>query len=203
MTSHKATIRLQGVEVREDNLDTFWSEIPTLAYRDIALINLAGGAPEHLVIRLLETGVHHHVDEIDFNRAFRRAAWARRLAVATAFLDHGADVHDGQDAALQIACSNGDLPMAALLLDRGADLHVHHDRVFHLCAEAMEFKMLPFLIERGISPRVAEDWMNENPEHPSAAFIATLLLHNQLEVALAEESPAPTRRAPSAHRNVI
>jgi ankyrin repeat protein len=49
------------------------------------------------------------------------------LNVVQLLLDHGADIHAQNDAALRWSVSNGHLDVVHLLLDHGADIHALND----------------------------------------------------------------------------
>ena len=44
-------------------------------------------------------------------------------------IQHGADVHARDDAALKAACVHGDVDVVEVLLQHGADVHAENDRV--------------------------------------------------------------------------
>jgi ankyrin repeat protein len=92
-----------------------------------------------------------------------RVPWAppgpKRLAMAGWMIDHGSNVHQGDDGPLMRASLRNDrIPMMELLVSRGADVNAlwsgYFPIIFAPC-ETLASKALKWLLDRGANPNVA------------------------------------------------
>jgi len=79
------------------------------------------------------------------------------LKVAKFLVDKGANIHAGNDWALQGACSNGHLKVAKFLMEKGADIHAENDLAFQNTCEHGHFQVAKFLVEKGADIHAEND----------------------------------------------
>lgn len=89
--------------------------------------------------------------------ALRFAAEAGHTKVVSLLLDHGANIHADNDAALVWSVNKGRKEVVELLLDRGANLHVQNDRPLRLAAEQGHKEVVELLLNRGANIHTNED----------------------------------------------
>ena len=67
-------------------------------------------------------------------RTFIKAISFGKLSVVEYLVSKGADIHAGDDWALQMASYNGNLPMVEYLVSKGADIHALNNKALQLAS---------------------------------------------------------------------
>ncbi len=118
------------------------------------------------------------IDEGRENDALIRAAREGHLGVVGLLLDHGADIHAGNDLkhradiharddlALTFAARYGHSGVVKLLLEHGADVHAGVDQALRMAAEDGHRDVVKILLEHGDDVHAVDDhalkWASRN-----------------------------------------
>ena len=127
----------------------------------------------------------HLYEDIE-HTAVAHAAERGHLAVVTALLDAGAEIHDG--FAICWASVGGHTPVVALLLDRGADVNYGDGIPLRNAAREGRLETTRLLLDRGANVHAFnEDALRSARRGGHDAVVALLLEHGAVDVDEEEE----------------
>jgi ankyrin repeat protein len=86
------------------------------------------------------------------NQGLHLAAGNSQLLVVPLLLEYGADIHSGNDKALQFAARQGDVKMLKLLLERGADVHAEDEEALFQAVTNERPEASELLLRKGAVP---------------------------------------------------
>lgn len=160
-----------------DTFEVFCNYIGLLEAKSKAksLLNYASLNGELKMVKyLVEQGVKFH-EEIPL----RWSAAAGHHEVVKYLLDHGADIHIGDDFPLREASRRGSVETVKVLLEYGANIHALNDHALVSAAENNHLEVVKLLLENGANLKAC-DFLSFKLSGPSevAAYLFNLKSKN-------------------------
>ncbi len=105
------------------------------------------------VSMMLSEGVNIHPHHDDMIVA---SEWGH-LEVVKYLVEHGADVHAEDDAALELASMNGYLKIVEYLTEKGANIHTEDDWALRHACQSGHLEVVRYLVEHGANVHAGDD----------------------------------------------
>ncbi|KAJ7145199.1 hypothetical protein C8R43DRAFT_1197445 [Mycena crocata] len=146
-------------------------------------------ASEYNHIRIVELLLKRGADiHAGDDDALQRAAGAGNLEVVNLLLEKGADIHAGDDAALQAATESSKLEVMQLLLEKGADIHARDDAVLRTAAHWGELDTVRFLLLNGADIHARDDAALQEAARWGKLEVMRLLLEKGADIHAGDDA---------------